>query len=460
MMFPIAELDSDSLDALVFAVVMLGVLILAGVVLRMVFPVLRRLFLPAALIGGLVGLALGPYGVSVVPEPVVATWSSLPGVLATVVFAPMLIGVRLPRLRETYELVVPQLLFGYMGSALLIGIPLVISAVLLAPLWGVNAMFGSLVETGWPGGHGTAGAMTEVYEAQGWAAGGSLGLTSATVGLLTGIVVGMALVNWGARRGHLQRPISQDSKGADLIPEPERVPTGRVTLNKDLVDTVAFHLTLIAVAILIGLVLQHVINAVVPGMPLFPLAMIGGAVVQLIIRRTPLGAAVDTASLRTIQAVALDLLVVSAVAAIEVPVVVDNAAPLAVLMVVAAVVATGFFFLVGPRLFPRDWFEQSIVNYGSLTGVSSVGLMLLRTVDPDLETVAGTAYALRAPFLSPFIGGGLITAVVPLLAVTYGALTVGVVCLVLFVVMVVAARLLGFWTQPVPNQAAASTVPS
>lgn len=449
-MFPTETVDN--VETLLFAVVVLGVLVLVGVLLRLVIRPLRRLFLPAALVGGVLGLALGPYGVELVPESMVATWAGLPGMLATIVFAPMLMGIRLPKVRETYRLIVPQLLFGYMGSFLMIGVPMIVTALVLAPLWNVNSMFGSLVEVGWPGGHGTAGAMTEVYNARGWTAGGSLGLTSATVGLIFGITAGMALVNWGIRRGHASKATQaeekHDDRRSDILPESQRTPIGRTSFNKDLVDSLAFHAALVAVAILIGWVLLYFVDLVVPGMPLFPLAMIGGGLVQLVVNRTPLRDTVDAASLRTIQGLALDLLIVSAVASIELPVVVDNAAALAILMVLAAGLAIGFFFLVGPRIFQQDWFEQAIINFGSLTGVASVGLMLLRAVDPGLNTVAGRAYALRAPFLSPFIGGGLITSLVPILAATRGPLLTGAVSLALFLVLLLLAKLLGFWRSP------------
>lgn len=445
--------EVGSLDTLLFAVAVLGVLILIGVLLRLAAAWLRRLVLPAALIGGLVGLALGPHGAGLFDEPLISTWAGMPGVLATVVFAPMLMGVKLPRLRETYDLVAPQLLFGWLGASLMIGVPLIVAAVLLAPLWDVNQMFGSLVEVGWPGGHGTAGAMAEVYDGESWSAGASLAQTSATVGLAFGICMGMVLINWGIRKGHVQAYAAGSASSPavdqpDVLPADGRESLGAVTLKRDLVDTFGFHAALVGVAIMIGWILQYFIEMVIPGMPLFPLAMIGGGIVQQVISRTPLAVAVEPGVFRTIQGVALDFLVVSAVASIDLPVVAENAAPLAVLMMVAAGLALLLFFWVGPRIFQRDWFEQSIINFGTVTGVASVGLMLLRTADPKLTTVAGRAYALRAPFFSPFVGGGLITAVIPLLAVKFGALTVGLAFFAGFPVLLVLAKMLGFWRRP------------
>ena len=452
-MFPTEEVSGTATTALLFAVSVLGLLILAGVALRLMVAPLRRLFIPAALIGGVIGAALGPYGAGLVPESMVATWAGLPGVLITVVFAPMLIGVKIPNLRQSYRLVAPQMLFGYMGDFLMIGVPVLVCAALIMPFWDVGAMFGTIVEIGWPGGHGTAAGMGPVFADLGWADGGPLSLAAATAGLLFGILVGMVLINVGARRGHVAAVAERGGDTPEVLPEESRGRLGRITLNKDLVDGLAFHGALIAVAVLIGWVLQALLRQVVPGMPLFPLAMIGGAVVQAVVGRTRLGEAVDPGSLRAIQGAALDLLVVSAVASITVPVVVRNIVPLSILLLAAAATAVVFFYWAGPRMFRESWFEMSIVNFGTMTAVSSVGLMLLRAADPELRTDAARAYSLRAPFFSPFVGGGLLTALLPAFAVTYGPWALGGAAVAAAAAVYVLARVLRIWRRPAARAA-------
>ncbi|MEQ3553373.1 hypothetical protein WIS52_23125 [Pseudonocardia nematodicida] len=456
-MFPTDEVGSDAVTALLFAVAVLGLLVLAGVVLRLLVPALRRLFVPAALIGGILGAALGPYGAGLFPEGLVDTWSALPGVLITVVFAPMLIGVALPSGRASYRLIAPQLFLGYMYDFLMIGLPMVLCAAVLIPVFGLDPLFGLVIEIGWPGGHGTAAGMEPVLSDLGWSDGGSLALASATAGLLFGIVGGMIMINVAARRGHIAAAAGASADAPEILSEENRPSMGRVTLNKDLVDGLAFHGTLIAVAILIGWVLQYLVELVLPGMPLFPLAMIGGGIVQAVVSRTRLGDAVDVGSLRAIQGLALDLLVVSAVASIALPAVLANIVPLMILFVLAAVIAVGFFYWAGPRLFRENWVEMSIATFGTMTASGSVGLMLLRTVDPDFRTDAARAYALRAPFLSPFVGGGLLTAVLPLIVISYGPMALGVGALVATVVLYVLARVLGFWRSPASRNAAVTT---
>ena len=70
--------------------------------------------------------------------------------------------------------------------------------------------------------------------------------------------------------------------------------------------------------------------------------------------------------------------------------------------------------------------------------------MLLRTVDPKVETEAGTMYALGTPFTSAFIGGGLVTSAVPYLIQSSGALVTGLIFTAGFLVLFVILRLF-FW---------------
>ena len=82
------------------------------------------------------------------------------------------------------------------------------------------------------------------------------------------------------------------------------------------------------------------------------------------------------------------------------------------------------------------------------TGVTAVGFMLLRVVDPDLETLGSKAYAIQAPFTSPLFGGGIVTALIPMAIATYGNVKVGLVLLAIFAACILIAMLLGCWHKP------------
>ena len=65
----------------------LSLLLLLGMALRQRLRWLRALGIPEALVAGLLGLLIGPYGpVSIFPDQVYKVWSQTPGVLISLVF--------------------------------------------------------------------------------------------------------------------------------------------------------------------------------------------------------------------------------------------------------------------------------------------------------------------------------------------------------------------------------------
>lgn len=449
MMFPFETVQSESLNTLLFYTACLGILLLIGVIIRIKVKIFKKLIIPASLIGGFLGLILGPHILGILPVEMMDTWAGYAGVLIAIVFAPMLIGieVNVKRFKETQA--VSQLIYSWNMSFVQWGIPLVLMGLIFTPIFGVDPLFGTLIEIGWSGGHGTAGGMTEVFESLGWSDGASLGLTTATIGLLVGIIAGTIIINYGVRKGYTNYMTEKDtvvqSDKPDIIPSIDQKSSSVSTIQSEIVDGYGFHLAIISVAVIIGWFLQDVIENYIPGMPLFPLAMIGGFVVGQVLKRTSFYEAVDIETFRRIQGFALDFLIVSAVATISIPVVVDYFVPLLIMSIVMLVTMISFFFYFGPRLFKKDWFEHSIILFGTACGVAAVGYMLLRMVDPKLQSDAFIAYGLRAPFTSPFSGGGLVTASIPLLTISFGALGVGFASIIIMILIFILAKFLGIF---------------
>ncbi len=139
----------------------------------------------------------------------------------------------------------------------------------------------------------------------------------------------------------------------------------------------------------------------------------------------------------------MELLILSAVASLNLNAVFELFLPVAVLLV-CAFVWVGFCLLViGKRLLPQKyWFELGILNYGMSTGTTATGLMLLRIIDKDLDSGAAEDYALAAPLSAPFIGGGMITFSLPILLDQLGGgPVVGGLILAMLLLFLVGTRL-------------------
>ena len=406
----------------------LGLLLLGGLTIRSHARPLRRLLLPVSVIGGFVGLALGPYAVDLVPPETMGVWSSLPGVLINFVFAALFLGVSIPSASTLVHLGGPLLRFSVVMSLGQYAVGLLLTLFVLSPVFGVPDLFACILEVGFAGGHGTAAAMTPVFEDLGFEAGGALGQMSATVGIVVAVVTGLALIQYGVRRGHTTQlgADAVDQVVSDepaLLEESDRGPSGLMTVRPGALDTLTLHVAVTAAAVLIGWIMQRGVRELHPslaGFPLFPLAMIGGILMQWLAVRTGGARYFDRATFERILGVSLDILIVAAIASLRLDLFLQNVAPFALLMLAGVAWTVSAFVWLAPRIIRRYWFEQAITDYGAATGVTAIGLMLLRIVDPENRTPAAQAFAARALIISPLLGGGLVTATVPLLIQGFG----------------------------------------
>ena len=375
--------------------VLLSTLLVAGKILRVQLPVLQKLYLPSSVVGGLLGLVLLSSFPDSVPKEMITEMRLLPGFLINVIFATLFLGVAAPKMSNFASAVFSQLTLAQIvvWGQYVVGIG--VCGFLLVPAFGVHPAFGNLLELGFEGGHGTVGGMSQAFVAEGWSDGIALGYTVATVGMIVGIVFGMVLVNWAYRRGLVKtvRPFSKRSKAErrGIHERTNRPLAGRQTVAADSVDSLAWHIAIVGLSVLIGWGLWLLVP--LKGFPLFPLCMVGGVLLQTGAKLVHVDLLVDRDQMTRISGAALDYLALSAIATIELSVVAANWMPLAI-MIVCGVVWTVFAVMFfGPRLFKTAWFERSIAEFGQACGVTATGLLLLRTVDPEGKTPASASFA-------------------------------------------------------------------
>lgn len=427
----------------------LCLLLAAGKLLRVKVRVLHKLYLPSSVVGGILGLVIIQCaGVHLSPAWT-AGWTRLPGALINIVFAALFLGVAVPGIATVWRKSAPQLAYGQIVAwgQYVVGLGLVV--LILRPLFGVPALFGAIVPIGFEGGHGTAGGLAETFGELGWAEGADYGLAAATAGIVSAIIVGMALVNWAVRRGHVQNVQPggpSDSQLAGFYPADACPVAGYQTVRSDSVDALALHLAIIGVAILAGFVLKQALVAlevhafgidqggVLKAFPLFPLCMIGGLIVQLCLTKLTSRPFIDRGLTQRIAGTALDFLVVAAISTIRLEVIAKGIWPFAV--IVAGAIGWNVFCVtfLARRLLPDAWFERAIAEMGQSMGVTATGLLLLRVVDPESKTEARSAFAYKQLLHEPFMGGGLWTSAAVLLVWKHGA---GVVLAVSFTAIAV-----------------------
>lgn len=457
--------------AIIFALVLL----LAGAWLRSRSSLLTKYFVPASLVAGSLGLLAGPQvlgsiaalidrgsplAAGLVPGWVTSAWSNLPVLMINVVFAGLFLGVALPGPRRIWQLAGPQIAFGQTMAWGQYVVGLVLALAVLTPAFGLPYASGALIEIGFEGGHGTAAGLGEVFSSFDFEDGLDLALGLATIGVVSAVVIGMVLVNWGARRGFIRpapklapEPVDLQlaSRGiGDVAEEREAAPVsaqGRLRPGREVIEPLTFVAAFIGAAILLGwLVLQaliHLENAmwastgvvIVRYVPLFPFAMLGGIAIQMLLDRLGHRELLDRTLVLAIQGLALDLLITTAIATLSLVAIGRNLIPF-ILLGGAGIAWCLFCFLVlARRYMGKWWFERAIADFGQSMGMTASGLLLLQVSDPTGRSPALASFGYKQLFFEPIVGGGFFTAAAIPLIVAFGP----------WPILVLTATITSFW---------------
>jgi len=453
-----------------FAFITIAILILIGRLLKQKIKLFQKLYLPESIIAGAIALILGPgvvgaiaiaLGVSaddylaggLFPESTRSVWSQSPGVFINIVFAALFLGETIPKPKEIWRKTSPQVAFGQTLAWGQYALPILVTLLILIPLFDVDPIVASLVEIGFEGGHGTAAGMAETFTALDFPDGGDLALGLATVGIVTGVIAGTVLADWGRRNNYItETPTEVTSGDAHFQPtahvESDRVLTRRARLMRNLlIDPLSLNFGFTALAVLIGWIILELLRLLesltwgqtgfnlAGAIPLFPMALIGGIIVQLAMKKLDLDSLIIRNLQERIAGVALDLVVVTALASIKLEVLGANLPVFLSLSLVGIIWNILAFMYLAPRILPSYWFERGIGDMGQSMGVTATGILLIKMVDPYNRTGAFESFAYKQLFFEPIVGGGLFTAAAPTLMRQFG----------LMPVLLSTSGLLAFW---------------
>ncbi|MBN8237128.1 sodium:glutamate symporter [Halobacillus kuroshimensis] len=433
-----------------FALLYIGVFLIIGKIIRVKVKIFQDLFLPASIIGGFIALLLGPQVLGkiaslfvseghfltngIMTDTIIQVWSALPGLMINVVFASLFLGAAMPKLKDVWTYGGPQLAFGWAVGWGQYVIGLLVVLLILTPFFDIPAMAGALIEVAFEGGHGTAAGMASTFEELGFSEAFDLAIGLATVGVLSGVIFGIILINWAVRNNKTE--VIKDAHGfselrkSGIMEYQNREPAGKMTLRPESIEPLSFHLSIIMVAILIGWgILQGLIglesitianwtgSSFMTYIPLFPVAMFGGIIIQIFFNKNDKYNLIDRRMVNRIQGLALDLLIISAIATVSLEVIGDYLVPFLILAVAGISWNLFSFIFLAPKIIPNYWFERGIGDFGQSMGVTATGLLLMRIVDPDNESPAFEAFGYKQLVYEPFLGGGLVTALsVPFIA--------------------------------------------
>lgn len=387
-----------------------SILILISMFMRSKIKLLQKNFIPASLMAGFLGLALGPGFLNILPFSV--DIGSYAGVIIIFVFASVGINgfsFTPGNMKKDLKRMGAYASYKILIIGVLIFIPITFS-ILVISKWvpEINYGFGLILATGFYGGHGTAAAVGSTFENLGFAAATDLGMTSATIGILAGIFGGLIFIKMATKKGYTQyvkdfSEISEDMR-TGLVKPDNRVSIGTETISPIALDPLAFHVALLLIPSGLGYLLNtYIADTWGLDFPTFTIAFIVALLMYAFMGKGKKGVYkyVDENVVNRLGSSATDYLVFFGVASIKLPVVLEYALPLGLLMLSGVIIVILMLWAVGPLMNYESWFERSIFVYGYATGVFAIGLTLLRVVDPNNKSKTLTDTAIVGPLNTP-----------------------------------------------------------
>lgn len=299
----------------------------------------------------------------------------------------------------------------------------------------------ALLEVAFTGGHGTAAGLSGTFEELGVGYLTDLALGLATVGLVAGIIVGSLLVRWAiasprfsiAREERLSRADDRDPgrlAAYDVEATPDPAPTADAAEDRG-ISPLTITVIAIGLSILVGWALLEGLRAIeraltgddaIMGlMPLFPMTIIGGMLVQLAATKVGVASMIDRSNVNQVSGLSLDVLILTAVGTMSLAALSANLGALALMSAAAIAWSVASVVFLAHRLFRERWFENSMGDFGQSMGTIATGFMLMDMADPKHVTGATTSFGYKQLLFEPFVGGGLITAMAVPFIHTFGA---------------------------------------
>jgi ESS family glutamate:Na+ symporter len=114
---------------------------------------------------------------------------------------------------------------------------------------------------------------------------------------------------------------------------------------------------------------------------------------------------------------ATDGIVVCAIGTLSLGALGAHIGPLVILAAASVAWSVFLTMVLARRLFPRNWFEHALAEFGESQGNVATGFVMVDMVDPARATDVVRAYSYRQLITRPLIGGGFVTALaVPFIA--------------------------------------------
>ena len=397
-------MTGSQIDVLLKTMALVGTLLLIGTFLRAKVSLFQNLFLPACVIGGIIGLILGPRMLGVLPisDEIMTTASNMPGRFFALIIAALPMCSQKLKKGELFQRI----------DAIKLGIIIsLISALQFAIGFLTNIVFTKLglemysgygleMMLGFCGGHGTAATVGGILQNLGqdyWEVAQGMAMTFSTIGMVGGIMIGITVINIVSRKGltnYVKDPgaLPKEMKTGLYSTVDECPSAGRITTAGGSIDTLGLHLALIFLSVGAGYVINYMINKYqIPGLTYLSSGfwmLMSMYVIWFAVRKLNCEQYFDANIKSRIQGCVTDFIVTAAIFSMPIEMIAEYWLPLLTTSVLGFVVTVSVLLFLDKMYLSKDWIEKSMGPLGMLTGDFITGVLLTRMVDPDFKSEA------------------------------------------------------------------------
>ena len=393
-----------SVWAIVVQILLLLVFLVLGNVIRRSIPFLRKSFIPSALIGGVLLALTGLFIKLVSPNDFLLIDKQI---MKVITYHALAIGFIATTLKVANKDKQKGLGVLSIQNGLLTGATYMLQAVfgLLTVLvfWWIKnqAFYGAGIILPLAFGQGPGNAMTwdQNFTANGLMdTDGSFGLALASIGFIVASVVGVIYLNIYRRRGEIVRGDGITERRVEEFVEDHEIE------DSDSIDKMSVQVGIVAISYAAAFGIMCALHATGVKMVrdiawgfnfifgVITATLIKALLVFLRKKKVIKHKYINNYQMDRISGLAFDIMIIAGVAAIEINKIKNYIWILIALTVVGTIVTIIFVKFITKRCFNGLHHHMFLVNFGTLTGTASNGMILLREVDSTFETQASNIF--------------------------------------------------------------------
>ncbi|MGR5118789.1 sodium/glutamate symporter [Vibrio astriarenae] len=376
-----------------------GALLIAAKLLRVHITLLQKIYIPSAVLAGLMGLAFGPAGMDILPWT--DTFTANAGLLTAALFSALGLATDVPSPKTVAQRAGSLWAFNQIASVSQWLFAAMLGWIVTSLFWPeINTGLGVTMSAGFMGGHGTSAVVGDIFGSLGWEDAFSISLTFATVGIFLSIGIGMLILQVALKLGWIKTFTSfnnmDDYERKGLVKPSEQQAVMKDTMSSLSVDAFAIHAALVVIVTAFSYVAADYLSSFHDKVqiPTFVTGFLGGMLVRIIAQQTKASKYLCDGAFNHASGMSADYLIVFGISSIKITVLANYLAPMIVLAFGGVLFTLWLVLWVAPRILGENWFEKGIFSWGWLTGTVAMGIALLRIVDPNMRSKVLDDYAI------------------------------------------------------------------